>query len=98
MSTRLHTLRCQLSSLRQVRANARLMTALAAIGIAILWALIVLFVIDFLFQREIQSPQRAILLLIGVAAVAWAWWRYAQPLLAVQESEIDMALMVERQQ
>src|SRR5204863_8440263 len=59
---------------------------------------IVLFVVDFPFQREIQTPQRAILLLIAAAAVVWTFLRYARPLLAVQESEVDMALMVERQQ
>lgn len=98
MTTRLHTLRSQLTGLRHARASARQLTAWTAVGTAVLWALIGVFVVDFLLQREVAAPQRAILLLIAAAAVAWAWYKYARPLLAVQESEVDMALLVERQQ
>jgi hypothetical protein len=76
----------------------RMLTAWSAVGTAVLWSLVALFVIDFLFQREVQAPQRAILLLIAVAAVTWAYLQYAQRLLSIHESEVDMALLVERQQ
>ena len=98
MTTRLHTLRSQLTGLRQARANARQLTAWTAVGTAVLWALLVVFLVDFLLQREVAAPQRAILLLIAAAAVAWAFYKYARPLLAIRESEVDMALLVERQQ
>lgn len=74
------------------------MTAWAAVGTAVLWALIGVFLVDFFLQREVAAPQRAILLLIAAAAVAWAWYKYARPLLSVRENEVDMALLVERQQ
>ena len=66
-------------------------------GTAVLWALIGVFLVDFLLQREVAAPQRAILLLIAAAAVAWAFYKYARPLLSIRESEVDMALLVERQ-
>lgn len=74
------------------------MTAWAAVGTAVLWALIGVFLIDFFLQREVAAPQRAILLLIAAAAIAWAYYKYARPLLSVRENEVDMALLVERQQ
>jgi hypothetical protein len=98
MTTRLHTLRSQLTGLRQARTNARQLTAWTAVGTAVLWALIGVFLVDFLLQREVAAAQRAILLLIAAAAVAWAWYKYARPLLSIRESEVDMALLVERQQ
>jgi hypothetical protein len=96
--TQLKVLRSQLSGLRRARANARLLSALLAVGTAILWTLAVLFVLDWLFQREMQAPQRAVLILLGIGVVAWAFRHYAMPLLSVRETDIDMALMVERQQ
>ena len=42
--------------------------------------------------------QRAIAIGIGVGAVIWAYRRYAKPLLSQRETDLDMALMVERQQ
>src|SRR5215218_5670832 len=98
MTTRLHTLRSQLAGLRQARASARQLTAWTAVGTAVLWALIGVFLVDFFLQREVAAPQRSILLLIAAGAIAWAYYKYARPLLAVQESEVDMALLVERQQ
>ena len=74
------------------------MTALAAVGTAVLLALVGVFVLDFIFRQEIQSLQRLGLIVVAALAVAWAWRKYAQPLLSVRESDIDMALMVERQQ
>jgi hypothetical protein len=97
-ATQLQTLRSQLTGLRQARANARLMSALSAVGTAVLWSLVGVFAIDWLFRREIQAPQRAILLVIAAGIVVWAFRKFALPLLAVHETEVDMALMVERQQ
>ena len=68
MTTRLHTLRSQLAGLRQARASARQLTAWTAVGTAVLWALIGVFLVDFILQREVAAPQRAILLLLAAAA------------------------------
>jgi len=96
-ATRLQILRSQLAALRQARATARQLSAFSALGTAILSSLFGVFVLDFIFQREMQAPQRLVLLLIAMGVIVWAFRRYALPLLLVQESEVDMALMVERQ-
>ncbi len=93
---RLNVLRSQLSSLRRSRASVRWSTALAAVGVAILWALIGIFLIDWALSMSVV--QRVVAMAIGVAIVVWAYRRYARPLLAQRESDMDMALMVERQQ
>jgi len=94
--TKLTTLRSQLSSLRRARSVVRTLTAVSAAGIALLWALAAVFLIDFLF--ELAVPQRIVVLLIALGCVAWAVWRFTLPLLGVRETDEDMALMVERQQ
>jgi hypothetical protein len=94
--TKLITLRSQLSSLRRARAVARSLTAYAATGIAIVWALAAVLVLDVMFELEV--PQRAVVLLLAVAAVVWAALRYTRPFLGEVETDEDMALMVERQQ
>jgi hypothetical protein len=94
----LDILRSQLASLRHARANARRMSAGSALATAVLWSLAGVFALDWLFQREMQAPQRALLLLIAAGIVVWAYRKFAHRLLMVEETEVDMALMVERQQ
>lgn len=94
--TRLTTLRSQLTSLRRARSIVRTLTAVSAAGIALLWALAAIFLIDVTF--ELAVPQRVVVLLLAFGAVAWAVWRYTLPLLGVRETIEDVALMVERQQ
>ncbi len=98
MSSRLQILRSQLTGLRQARANARHLSAWAAVGTVVLLALLGLFILDYLFRQQVQAPQRIALMIVAAGVVAWGWWRYAQPLVSVRETDIDMALMVERQQ
>lgn len=71
---------------------------MAVLATAVLCSLVAIFVVDYLLQRQVQAPQRAVLLLIAAGVIAWVWRRYAWPLLAQREGEIDMALLVERQQ
>jgi hypothetical protein len=94
--SRLATLRQQLTGLRRRRHSVRLGAAWLAIGLAVLWALAVIFLLDWLFVMS--RLQRAIVLGIGIGAVIWAYRRFAQPLLSRRETDLDMALMVERQQ
>ena len=94
--TKLATLRSQLAGLRRARSAVRSATAWSSLAIALLWALAGIFVLDLLF--ELAVPQRLIVMLLGAIAVVWAGWRFTRPLLGHAESEIDMALLVERQQ
>jgi hypothetical protein len=96
MTSRLATLRSQLASLRRARAGVRAATAWSAVGVAAVWALAALFVLDVLF--ELPVPQRLVVMLLAGAGVGWAFWRFTRPLMGRSESELDMALLVERQQ
>src|SRR5688572_10674938 len=96
MTSRLATLRSQLASLRRARAGVRAATAWSALGTAALWALAAMFALDVAF--ELPIPQRLVVILLAGAGIAWAYWRFTRPLLGRRESEIDMALLVERQQ
>jgi hypothetical protein len=94
--TKLATLRSQLAGLRRARSAVRGATAWSSLAIAVLWALAGIFLLDLVFELEV--PQRLVVIALAATAVAWAGWRFTRPLLGVQESEIDMALLVERQQ
>ena len=94
--SQLATLREQLSSLRRRRRAVRLGTALVALVVALLWTLAVIFLIDW--QFSMSRPQRFLAVLIGAGVMIWAYIKYARPLLSTHETELDVALMVERQQ
>jgi hypothetical protein len=96
MTSRLATLRSQLASLRRARAGVRAATAWSAVGIAAVWALAALFLIDVWFQLPV--PQRLVVMLLAAGGVGWAFWRFTRPLIGHSETDIDMALLVERQQ
>lgn len=94
--TKLATLRSQLGGLRRARSAVRSATAWSSLVTAVLWALAGVFLLDVLFELEVVP--RLVVLLLAAGAVVWAFWRYTRPLLGQSESEIDMALLVERQQ
>lgn len=94
--TKLRTLQSQLASLRRWRQWFRWGTGYAGLLIALLWILAAVFVLDYGFKLEV--PQRAIVIVIGLAGLVWAAMRYTAPFLGIQETPIDMALLVERQQ
>ncbi|MEX2173583.1 MAG: hypothetical protein WD872_04420 [Pirellulaceae bacterium] len=94
--TRLATLRSQLAALRRARAAVRSATAWSAAATAVLWALAGVLALDVLFELELLP--RAVVLAIAAGAVLWAFWKYTRPLLGHAESEIDVALLVEREQ
>jgi hypothetical protein len=94
--TKLATLRSQLGGLRRARAVVRSATAWSSLVTAVLWALAGVFVLDLLFELEIVP--RLVVLVLAAGGVVWAYRRYTRPLVGQHESEIDMALLVERQQ
>ncbi len=94
--TRLTSLRARLADLRRRRQTARWGTGYAALALAILWALVAAFLIDWCF--ELSKPARLLSLAISAAAVVWVARRFTLPYLGHHETDLDMALMVERQQ
>lgn len=96
MTSRLEPLRTRLNDLRRKRWAARLAIGLAGLGVAVLWSLAILFLLDWLF--EMNRLPRLILLAAAGGTVAYAFVWLTKPWLTAHESLIDMALLVERQQ
>jgi len=94
--TQLSPLRSRLNDLRRRRQAVRLGTGYAAIALAVLWSLAALFVVDWLI--EMSKLQRVAAISACAAVVVWAARRYARPWLGQHESELDIALLVEKQQ
>jgi hypothetical protein len=94
--SKLATLRSRLNSLRQRRAVVRWGNAWSALVTALLGLLVAAFVVDF--QLEMSRPQRFVSLLFLAGALWWIFQRFTQPFLGQRESELDIALLVEKQQ
>ncbi|MBW8883478.1 MAG: hypothetical protein JF612_01600, partial [Planctomycetia bacterium] len=95
MTSRLAIFRARLKGLRTARAVYRAIAAWSALGASVIIALAGVFLLDFTFGLSIV--ERIIVLAIAIAAIAWAFWRFTWPLIGRGESEIEMALLVERQ-
>jgi len=94
--SKLALLRGRLAGLRRRRQLVRWGVALAAVLLALLAALTGAFVIDWFF--DMTRLQRLITIILSAAGLYWAYRRFARPWLEIQESDIDMALLVEQQQ
>lgn len=94
--TKLSALRSQLAGLGRARATVRLLTAWSATGIAAIVALAGVFLLDWLFALEVLP--RIVVILLGIVGVVWTYRRFTQPMLGVQETEQDLALLVEKHQ
>jgi hypothetical protein len=94
--SKLSYLRGRLGVLRRRRQMVRWGIALTALALALLLTLVAAFALDWFF--DMTRLQRVITLLLGATILVWAYRRFAQPWFAIQETDIDMALLVERQQ
>jgi hypothetical protein len=94
--SKLQLLRDRLIELSRRRWRLRAGAAAAGLLLALFWTLAAMFLLDW--QFEFDKPQRVVLFAMGVAAWWWAWQRYSRPLLGRSEDELEMALLVERQQ
>jgi hypothetical protein len=94
--SKLATLRSRLNALRRLRASMRWGNAWSALGTAVVAILVAAFVIDF--GLEMSRPQRFISLLFIAGALYWAFTRLTRPFLGQKESELDIALLVEKEQ
>lgn len=95
--------RSQLAPLREQMANIcrrrrviRLAAAVLAIGIALVSVLVVIFLLDW--QFSMSRLQRIVALFLGAGATAWAYRKYAAPLSAIRETDLDIALLIEKEQ
>lgn len=96
MSTKLLALKSHLGALRRRRAMLRLSTAWSGSVLAVCCALLAGFGVDWTFQ--LTRPQRVLMLLCYAGTAWWAYRRLTRPYLGTAESEVDVALLVERQQ
>ncbi|MGO8748601.1 MAG: DUF4175 family protein [Thermoguttaceae bacterium] len=96
MGTKLSLLHGRLKTIRRQRRRARLTVGWAGLVTAAGWILFGVFLADFYFRME--RPERAVLMLIAAAGLVWAYRRWMAPWLGKSETELDMALLVERQQ
>lgn len=69
--------------------------AWTALAVAGLWILLAIFAVDA--GLELSVVQRVTVMALGLAALVWASRRFVAPWLGVRETEIDTALLVERQ-
>ena len=86
----------QLVALCRQAQRVRLATAASGAAIALLIVLVAIFAIDWLFRESGDIVQRVVLLGLGVAALAWAFVRYAFPWLGGREEPLEMALRLQR--
>ena len=93
--TRLSKLRSRLRKLRRRRRRVRLGAGCAALAVALLWTAVAAFGVDWLL--ELSRSQRIVLLGIVAGVLIWVFWCFVRPRLRVHETELDMALMVQRQ-
>jgi hypothetical protein len=95
---RLTDIHRRLLRLGRARNRFHRATAYSAVLSALLAALAVAFPIDWYFQRNMDVWQRLFLLALCAAVTIWAFRRFARPWLRGHETELDLALMVERQE
>jgi len=86
----------RLASLRRRRFWLRAGSALSVLLLVVLWSLVGLFIVDWALRLPVAS-RLAALLVTGAAWAAVAWW-LVRPWWRQRETEIDLALSVQRQQ
>src|SRR5687767_452153 len=94
--SKLVPLKSRLAELKQRRWWLRFGAAASGLLLAVALALAAMWLIDWLF--ELDRALRLLMLAAAGGCLAWTWKRFVKPLLGWEESELDMALLVERQQ
>jgi len=94
--SRLATLQSGLSRVKRFRAGVRNGSALSVFFCVVLWVLMGAFVLDVMLHMGII--ERFLVLAFFAGMTFWAFRKYVMPALRVNEDEIELALMVERQQ
>jgi hypothetical protein len=92
----LDALRARLRRLRRRRQRLRWLDASSALAAGLLATLLVILAVDW--ALDMSRVQRVVALVVGAAVMAGVARRYTLPLLGHRESELDMALLVQRQE
>ncbi|MEE8452435.1 MAG: hypothetical protein V3R99_10995 [Thermoguttaceae bacterium] len=92
--TKLHDLHRRLSQLRRRRRRVRLEIGGSALALALLWILGTALLVDW--TLEMSLAQRLICWIVGAGVAAWAFAKFTLPWLGHHETELDMAILVER--
>jgi len=95
-TSQLAVLRRNLAALGAARQRARWTTAWSAMGTTVIACILAFWGLDLLFEMSV--PQRLLVLLLSTGIIGWAYAKLARPLLGIRESEIELALQVERHQ
>lgn len=95
MVTRLAPLNSRLSALRRQRWLMRVVRGVMELALLLLAAIAVDFLLDWMFS--FSRPQRGFLLLLLAALAVWGLRRFVWPGLVARETNIDLALLVERE-
>jgi hypothetical protein len=93
--TQLLELRTHLHRLQRRRRLARWSAGLVALALAILWGLVAVFLIDW--TADLATSLRLVVLAGWAIFVLLAAWYWARPWLTHRESDLDIALLVEKQ-
>ena len=94
--TRLSKLRKRLGKLLRRRRGVRWGTGLAALAVALLWIPVAAFLVDW--RLGMNRPQRVVAMAILAAVLVWVFRRFVRPWLGHRETELDMALLVQKEQ
>ena len=70
--------------------------AWSALATGLLLVLLVAFIVDF--QLEMTRPQRFVSLMLIAGALWWVFQHFTRPFLGQRETDLDIALLVEKQQ
>src|SRR5258708_5815731 len=95
MAAQLAPLNSRLSALRRQRWMLRVVRGGVEAALVLLSALALDFLLDWLFS--FSRPQRGFLLIVLSLVALWGLWRFVWPALVARETNIDLALLVERQ-
>lgn len=93
---RLASLRERIEAVRRERAATRRTAALATLAIAVVAVAAGVFLLDWLLA--LPRPARFAVLVGAAGLLAWCYARYVRPWLVVRESDLDLAILVEKQQ
>ena len=92
---KLSQLRRKLARLRRRRRLSRMAAGMGALALGIFWTGATLFLVDW--QLDMGRAERLVAMVISAAAVSWVFWRFTWPWISRRETEVDVALLVERE-
>lgn len=92
----LASLLSRIHGVRRRRAAVRTVVGLSILGLAVVAAVAGLFLVDWIFS--LPRLGRLGLLAAAIAAVAWVCVIRVRPWFAIRESDLDLAMLVEREQ